>query len=1138
MGNPTLTEDAVNTGAVAWVLTSAALVFLMTAGLGFFYGGLVRDTNVINTMMMSVASMAIVCLTWVVFGFSWAFGDNGATGFGMFVGNFDYSLWTNLDMKMWGDSGLPGLCFAAFQMTFAIIASAIISGSLVERMRFSAYSVMLALWSLLIYAPLCHWVWGPGALDFAGGTVVHISSGVSGLVAGAIVGPRRHVEKELGPANAPFVILGGSLLWFGWLGFNGGSALSVSDGVAARAVATTFVAAASSMLTWLVLERLLKGKSSSVGASVGAVAGLVCITPGAGFVTPGWSIAIGALGAAWCYVSVEVVNKVNLVDDTLDAFGLHGMGGIGGAIFTGIFALDGGLIYTGNFKLLGKQIAGAMAGVAFSAIGTAIIVVALKLVMKLRIPEDQEVSGLSESALIVSVSQLTSRPALVDDLARVVPGTAASFSEDATVFATLLKPQLLAAGQLELVPPFCWNYHSWNHCDDCAARDSVLGNYTHYLIYAASSLAEQSFPFALLIEDTDASVSSIHFDGQDLDFYDLGGELSWLAPNDTERVDAYLAYLASGASGLGRSQLGEALPPEAREEAQKLPFIALLPLVLKLHVPANTPRGNFTHFTVFTRSVLVEQTTPAFLAIQDEASRANNVSFVDDDLDEGEIGGNLTWLAPEDFSEVVDYVIYIAEDRFGANRSLLGNVSFDTFSFLVPENTPLLDHSHLLIYARSTLEEQSTPASVVIIETVASVSNITFVDLDLDAGELGGRITFKAPASERVVSYVTYLALSLQTASGRWEIEEMSHRVTIDIPADTALLNFSYILVYTKSLLAEQSTPVAFTLEDSIASASGVAFYDRDLDEGDVGGDLYWFPPSDTSLVDFYEIYFANGTAGHWTKQHQSTVAVGHQSLHIPADTSLMSASGGMLTHLLVYTRSSLVEQSTPSSHFIADEYASVSNISFTDLDLDASELGGVVLWSPPTRIALVESIHLYLADSTEGNFRSQVGDGVQANASSLDILYDTSQENFSHVVMYTRSSLKEQTTPVALTLSDTFAIVSNVSFVDYDLDLGEIGGPITWDGSDVAEVTGYAVYLARAAPAFGEARFCAYAWESLRATGAVIENAEILGSDSMAGEWASGGLCHLGKLSAHCPGQRCGPPHGHESFRGTPSEH
>ncbi|CAE7789534.1 amt [Symbiodinium sp. CCMP2592] len=372
----TATEDA---GAVAWVLTSTALVFLMTAGLGFFYGGLVRDTNIINTMMMSVVSMGIVTLTWVVFGFSWAFGDNGETGIGLFIGNFDYSFWTGLDMKNWDT--LPGLAFASFQMTFAIIASAIISGSLVERVRFSAYCIMLALWSLLIYAPLCHWVWGPGgwigqlgALDFAGGTVVHISSGVSGLVAGAILGPRKHVEKDLGPANAPFVILGGCLLWFGWLGFNGGSALSTTDGVAARAVATTFVAAASSMLTWLALERILKGKSTSVGASVGAVAGLVVITPAAGFVTPGWSIAIGALGAPWCYLTVEAVNRINLVDDTLDAFGLHGSGGFAGAILTGIFAVDEGLIYSGSFLLLGKQIAGALAGVAFSAVGTAIIV--------------------------------------------------------------------------------------------------------------------------------------------------------------------------------------------------------------------------------------------------------------------------------------------------------------------------------------------------------------------------------------------------------------------------------------------------------------------------------------------------------------------------------------------------------------------------------------------------------------------------------------------------------------------------------------------------------------------------------------------------------------------------------------------
>ncbi|CAJ1345214.1 unnamed protein product, partial [Effrenium voratum] len=199
-----------------------------------------------------------------------------------------------------------------------------------------------------------------------------------------------------GPANAPFVILGGSLLWFGWLGFNGGSALAVTDGVASRAVATTLIAAASSMLTWIFMERLLKGKSSSVGAMAGAVAGLVCITPAAGFVTPGWSILFGVFGAPWCYVSVELLNKLNFVDDTLDAFGLHGMGGIWGAVLTGIFALEEGLIYSGSFLLIGKQIAGALAGAAFSAVGTAIIVVIMKLVVDVRVPDDHERSGVDE----------------------------------------------------------------------------------------------------------------------------------------------------------------------------------------------------------------------------------------------------------------------------------------------------------------------------------------------------------------------------------------------------------------------------------------------------------------------------------------------------------------------------------------------------------------------------------------------------------------------------------------------------------------------------------------------------------------------------------------------------------------------
>ncbi|CAE7209225.1 amt [Symbiodinium pilosum] len=344
-------------------------------------------------MMMSVIAMGVVTVTWVVVGFSIAFGESD---YRAWVGSFEYALFRNLDMCLWGDTGLPGLCFATYEMTYAIIASAIISGSLVERVRFSAYVVFLALWSILIYAPLAHWVWGPGgwirkmgALDFAGGTVIHISSGVSGFVAGAIIGPRRRAAEE-GPASVPFVILGGCLLWFGWVGFNGGSALSVTDGVAPRAVASTLIAAASSMLTWLVLERLLKGRSSSVGAMVGAVAGLVCITPGAGYVTPSWSIILGLLAAPWCYLAVAAVNRLKLVDDTLDAFGLHGMGGMGGAILTGIFANDAGLIYSGSFQLLGKQIVSAFSAIAFSAIGTSVIVLLMKLWVNMRVAEDTE----------------------------------------------------------------------------------------------------------------------------------------------------------------------------------------------------------------------------------------------------------------------------------------------------------------------------------------------------------------------------------------------------------------------------------------------------------------------------------------------------------------------------------------------------------------------------------------------------------------------------------------------------------------------------------------------------------------------------------------------------------------------------
>eukprot|EP00439_Symbiodinium_sp_Y106_P011217 s2534_g1.t1 len=239
------------------------------------------------------------------------------------------------------------------------------------------------------------WIRTLGALDFAGGTVIHISAGVSGYVASAIVGPRRNAAQELGPANVPFVLLGASLMWFGWLGFAGGSALSAKNGLAPRAVTATLTAAASSMLSWIVMERMVQGKASSVGAAIGAVVGLICISPGAGYVTPGCSMAFGAIGGPWCYLCVAVFNRMS-IDDTLDSMGLHGMGGIAGSILTGVFAMKHGLIYEGTFTLLGKQMAGILAAVAFSAVGTAAIVLCIKIFMPLRVTEEREVTGVDE----------------------------------------------------------------------------------------------------------------------------------------------------------------------------------------------------------------------------------------------------------------------------------------------------------------------------------------------------------------------------------------------------------------------------------------------------------------------------------------------------------------------------------------------------------------------------------------------------------------------------------------------------------------------------------------------------------------------------------------------------------------------
>ncbi|MEM5768490.1 MAG: ammonium transporter, partial [Bacillota bacterium] len=327
-------------GDAAWILTSSALVLIMTPGLAFFYGGLVKRKNIVNTLMSSIALMGLCSVLWVLVGFSLSFSGD----FGGIIGNLD---WAGLRFDTLGNTALPypnTLAFALFQMMFAIITPALITGAVAERMKFSSLVLFSAFWSLIVYYPLAHMVWGGGFLfqigsvDFAGGNVVHISSGVSALVLAILLGKRKNVGKAAyHPHNVPFVVLGASLLWFGWFGFNGGSALA-ADELAIHAFMTTNTSAAAAMLSWMLIEKLKSGKPTLVGASTGLVVGLVAITPGAGFVPVWAALIIGGLVSPICYFFISVVKPRLGYDDALDVFGCHGIGGIWGGVATGLFA--------------------------------------------------------------------------------------------------------------------------------------------------------------------------------------------------------------------------------------------------------------------------------------------------------------------------------------------------------------------------------------------------------------------------------------------------------------------------------------------------------------------------------------------------------------------------------------------------------------------------------------------------------------------------------------------------------------------------------------------------------------------------------------------------------------------------------
>ena len=379
-------------------MVSTALVLLMTPALSFFYGGLVRSKNVLNTMMMSFASLGVVGLCWAVIGYSIAFAPGNK-----FAGGFDYFFFTNVGLETGKWGAFPHLLFFAYQGSFAIIATALVSGSVVERMRFGAYLLFLALWSLLVYAPVAHWVWGGGwlsghALDFAGGTVVHITAGLASVVAAIVVGQRIDYHRTaVLPHNVTYVLLGAALLWFGWFGFNAGSALS-ANGTAALAFVNTFLAPATALVVWLIIDLRRSHKATAVGAATAVVVGLVAITPAAGFVSPKSAILLGGIAAIPCYFALQIRSRTRL-DDSLDVFGAHGVGGIVGALLTGVFAAKAwgaptsGVI-EGNPGLMIPQAAGVVAAAAYSAAVTFVILKVIGLVVELRRDPTRERIGL------------------------------------------------------------------------------------------------------------------------------------------------------------------------------------------------------------------------------------------------------------------------------------------------------------------------------------------------------------------------------------------------------------------------------------------------------------------------------------------------------------------------------------------------------------------------------------------------------------------------------------------------------------------------------------------------------------------------------------------------------------------------
>jgi ammonium transporter, Amt family len=400
-----------DSGATAWVLISAALVLFMTPGLAFFYGGMVRSKNMLGMLMQNVFAMGLISILWAVIGFSLAFGDGGG-----FIGNFDFAFMKDLpaaagDLPGYGGAlVIPTMAFFAFQMMFGVITPALITGATADRLKFAGYAVFIGLWSVLVYSVVAHWVFSPtgwlfkrGALDFAGGTAIHINAGIAALVIAKYIGPRKGWPNDaMPPHNLPLTMLGTGILWFGWFGFNAGSALG-ADGIAAQALVNTHLAAAAGMCGWLIIEKFRAGHATTLGAASGAVAGLVAVTPCAGFVGGMSAMAIGLLAGIVCYLALKL-KSVLKIDDSLDVIAVHLVGGLLGSLLLGFFADKSatgvgtdGIFFGGGAGLLADQAVAAVATLAYSGLISYGLAMAIDKTIGLRVSQEDEMIGLDQS---------------------------------------------------------------------------------------------------------------------------------------------------------------------------------------------------------------------------------------------------------------------------------------------------------------------------------------------------------------------------------------------------------------------------------------------------------------------------------------------------------------------------------------------------------------------------------------------------------------------------------------------------------------------------------------------------------------------------------------------------------------------